>query len=237
MSPAPLALPPRRPLPVQTRTALLSKRKAANREAERVSNVALDSVPKGTTPWERVVSVVSPAASPGGGASSAGECSSGRVLRRHACGASTPGVGPASRGLAARCCVAPWAPGCMRRALPHAFNRARRARPPTPLAAPPAPCRSTSTQRASARTRTRSSAASRAACWPPRRTMCPWPCRGSPLGGGEDGAARLAHGARGGGGPAPGMRSLGAAGADADRPAGRCVTTRLCGVHKCAGSA
>lgn len=36
----------------------MSKRKATNREAERVANVAQDSVPKGNTPWDRVVSVV-----------------------------------------------------------------------------------------------------------------------------------------------------------------------------------
>lgn len=46
------------PLPPQARNTLLVKRKNTNREAEAVSNVAQDSVPKGNTPWERVISVV-----------------------------------------------------------------------------------------------------------------------------------------------------------------------------------
>ncbi len=37
---------------------LLAKRKSTNREAEAVSNVAQDSVPKGSTPWERAVSII-----------------------------------------------------------------------------------------------------------------------------------------------------------------------------------
>lgn len=40
------------------RDALLSKRKATNRELERTSNVAAGAVPSGDKPWERVLSVI-----------------------------------------------------------------------------------------------------------------------------------------------------------------------------------
>lgn len=42
---------------VQAREKQLEQRRKANRDAEAVSGVAEGAVPKGNTPWERVISV------------------------------------------------------------------------------------------------------------------------------------------------------------------------------------
>lgn len=46
-----------RPAALQSRDKQLESRRKVNREAEAVSGVAEGAVPKGNTPWERVISV------------------------------------------------------------------------------------------------------------------------------------------------------------------------------------
>jgi hypothetical protein len=48
---------PHPPAVLQARDKQLDSRRKANREAEAVSGVAEGAVPKGNTPWERVISV------------------------------------------------------------------------------------------------------------------------------------------------------------------------------------
>jgi hypothetical protein len=154
--------------PPQERDALLSKRKATNRELERTSNVAAGAVPSGDKPWERVLRW---------GRGGAGRLAAGQSHGRRGREGSQSQAGPvhtsASRGTGgAPCCVCPAATPELAGWLSEVAAHARiDDHAPAPPASSPSTAR---TQRASTwpRTPSRSSPASRPSCCPPRPPTC-----------------------------------------------------------------